>query len=157
LQTFEGKQAVLEQMYKQIVLLGLTSPYSLSPEDLWRTHDYVSRFAGFAALTPVTDTRELQEGYWVTRSAREPANVPASSNGDSNDAAYLLDLSQFVDNLLRHINGVKSGEPLRLVGMERLQRKTVLDLLTQLHRNWTRNPERKSPRQAIDEQIGMVW
>ena len=152
----EGKQVVIEQLYKQLIMLGLSSPFSLSPEEQWRTHDYLSRFATFAAIHADADSQDFQESYSIFPDCTQPAAVPYQ--GESiRPGARLLDLSQLVDNLQRHLEAIKGGESLRLIGMDRLQRGPVVDLLLKLYRNWTRNPLRKNPRTPINEQIGIVW
>lgn len=156
LQTPDGRQVVIEQLYKQIILLGLCSPYSMAPEEHWRCHDYLNRFAGFAEITPADDADAAGEAYTLNSQCSQPAQVPAYDSTVT-PGTCLLNLAPFVDNLQRHIEAVKSGESLRIVGMERQQRKQVLDLLSRLHRQWTRNPVRKSARTPIEEQIGLVW
>lgn len=156
LATPDGRQVMIEQLYKQVVLLGLASPYGLSPEDQWRAHDYTTRFAGYARICDGQDDDSWQDAYSVSGRCQQPALLPALHEALPADAR-LLDLADFIDNLQRHIDAIKSGESLRIVGMEKLQRKVVLDLLLKLHRHWTRNPLRKSPRQPINENIGLVW
>ena len=156
LQTPDGRQVMIEQIYKQIVLLGLCSPFGMSPEEHWRCHDYVSRFAGFVEITKPDDLTDFEEGYTVSALCTQPAQIP-DFNSVMDGSTRLLDLAKFVDNLQRHIDAIKGGESLRIVGMERQQRKNVLDLLVKLHNNWTRNPIRKNPRAPLSEQIGLVW
>lgn len=155
LQAPEGRPVMIEQLYKQIILLGLCSPYSMAPEEHWRCHDYLGRFAGFASLDATTDPEAATEAYTLHPHCCEPAQVPTLASAIPPE--LVLNLAPFVDNLQRHIELVKGGESLRIVGMERLQRKVVLDLLGRLHRQWTRNPVRRSPRTPLDAQIGLVW
>lgn len=156
LQTPEGKQASIEQLYKQIILIGLSSPFSLSPEEQWRTFDYVARFGHFTEISQVTDASTLQESYSLARDCSQPALLPGENTG-SRETVRLFNLAPFIDSLQRHMGAVKGGEALRIVGMERVQRRLVLDLLAKLHNNWTRNPERQGERQPIEESIGLVW
>lgn len=156
-QTPEGRQSCVDIQYKQIILMGLSSPFSLTPEEQWRACDYVTRFAGFVDISPVTDPAALQESYSLCRDCDQPARLPGELQAGNADQMRLFNLAPFVDNLQRHMAGVKGGEALRIVGMERVQRRLVLDLLAKLHTNWTRNPARKGQRQPIQEQIGLVW
>ncbi len=155
--TPDGRQSCIDILYKQVLLMGLSSPFSLTPEEQWRAHDYVVRFAGIVEITPVTDPAALLESYSLCRECDQPACLPGSTRHETSSALRLLNLAPFVDNLQRHMAGVKGGEPLRIVGMERVQRRLVLDLLAKLHTNWTRNPLRSGQRQPIQEQIGLVW
>lgn len=156
LQTPDGRQVMIEQVYKQIILLGLCSPHSLASEEHWRCHDYLTRFAGLADIAPADGMSAGEDAYILHAHCSQPAQMPECGT-TLPPGARLLDLAPFVDNLQRHIEAVKGGESLRIVGMDRLQRKVVLDLLMRLHRNWTRNPVRKSDRNAVEEQIGLVW
>ena len=156
LQTPDGRQVMIEQVYKQLILMGLCSPYSMSPEEHWRCHDYVARFGHLVELIPGLDDADSGDGYTVDRNCTQPARVPSLDSAP--DAhCQVVDLTRFVETLQRHIMAIKGGESLRVVGMERLQRKLVLELLNKLYTHWTRNPVRKSPRQPINEQIGVVW
>lgn len=156
LATPDGRQVMIEQLYKQIILLGLASPYALSPEEHWRAHDYALRFAGYTRICDSGQDDGWQDAYSVSPRCQQPALIP-SLHEQLPEQAHLLDLADFVDTLCRHIEAIRAGESLRIVGMERLQRKIVLELLVKLHGHWTRNPQRKSPRQSIAEDIGLVW
>lgn len=156
LTTPDGRQVMIEQLYKQIILLGLASPYGLSPEEHWRAHDYTQRFASHIRICDSEWDDDWQEAYRVSPCCQQPALTP-SLHQQPPEKAHLLDLADFVDTLNRHIEGIRAGESLRIVGMERLQRKIILDLLVKLHGLWIRNPQRKSPRQSIAEDIGLVW
>lgn len=156
LQTPDGRQVMIEQLYKQIILLGLCSPYSMTAEEHWRCHDYLHRFAGFAGIEATDEPEAAAEAYTLHPRCGQPAQVPTTDNTPA-QPGLLLNLAPFVDNLQRHLELIKSGESLRIVGMERLQRKTVVDLLGRLHRQWTRNPVRKSPRTPVEAQVGLVW
>ncbi|HVK98861.1 MAG TPA: hypothetical protein VM553_03575 [Dongiaceae bacterium] len=154
--TPDGKQSTIEQLYKQVILIGLSSPFGLSPEEQWRTFDYVARFGNAVEIKRETDTGALLESYSLNRECNQPALLPGETQ-HSTELPRLLNLAPFIDNLQRHMAAVKSGEALRVVGMERVQRRLVLDLLAKLHHNWTRNPERQSERKPIQEQIGLIW
>lgn len=157
LEAGEGRTTSIEQMYKQLVLFGLASPFSLTGEEQWRTQDYLARFAGLAALVPVTHPEPLLDSYFLDEQCRQPARLPGEAPATDMAHLRLLDLSAFVDGLQRHLTGVKTGDSLRTLGMERVQRRLVLDLLTRLYGHWTRNPVRRGERRPIRESIGLVW
>ncbi len=156
LQAPDGRQVSIEHIYNQIILMGLCSPHSLSAEEHWRCHDYIARFAGLVAISATADHSAFEDAYSVHIDCEQPAEIPRLQNS-LHRSACLLDLAQFVDNMQRHINALRNGESLRVIGMEHLQRKPVLDLLQKLQHNWTRNPARNSLRQVIQEQVGLVW
>ena len=156
LETPDGKQAMLENLYKQIVMLGLCSPFSLAPEEQWRAHDYLARFGHLVEIARLQDPADYMEGYSISPHCTQPALIPGGTSPQP-DNLHLLNLAPFVDTLQRHLEAVKGGESLRGIGMEKQQRRLVVDLLMKLYNNWTRNPTRKSPRSEIHEQVGIVW
>lgn len=136
--------------------MGLASPYAMSAEDQWRTCDYTARVADLLDLVEPPSIAQLSECYFVDPECRQPAHIPGTLPGTVTQAR-ILDLSHLMDTVYRHISAVKSGEPLRQTGLQNVQRRQVIDLLTYLAECWSRNPHRNSERLHIDEQIGLVW
>lgn len=151
-----GTEGSVSHLYKQSLLMGLASPYSMSAEDQWRTHDYTTKFASLLTLMEPESISQLSESYFVTPECLQPAyikgNLPESVTN-----ARVLDLSRLMDTAYRHLTAIRSGDSLRLTGLHNMQRKQALDLLSMLSDRWCRNPHRKGERKPIDEQIGLVW
>ncbi|AUM14545.1 hypothetical protein [Ketobacter alkanivorans] len=152
----EGKQGTVSHMYKQSLLMGLASPYAMSAEDQWRTCDYTARFASLVDLMEPANITQLGECYFVEPECLQPANIPGNLPGTVTDTR-VLDLSRLLDTLYRHLTAIKSGESLRLTGLQNVQRKQAVELLDSLSQCWSRNPHRSGERHDINEQIGLVW
>jgi hypothetical protein len=146
----------ISHLYKQSLLLGLSSPYAMSAEDQWRTADYTERFAGLMSLAPIKESPQPPESYFVEPICSQAAFIPGSDIKQP-DSAKILDLSKLLDTVHRHISAIKAGESIRLTGIKNIQRRQAVDLLSTLYHGWSRNPERQWQRKAINEQIGLVW
>ncbi|MEE2732803.1 MAG: hypothetical protein VYA55_18435 [Pseudomonadota bacterium] len=151
-----GTEGTVAHLYKQSLLMGLASPYSMSAEDQWRTHDYTTKFAGLLTLMEPESIAQLTESYFVTPDCLQPAYVQGKLP-DTITQARVLDLSRLMDTVYRHLTAIRSGDSLRLTGLHNMQRKQAMDLMTMLSDRWCRNPHRNGERREIDEQIGLVW
>lgn len=142
-----------DQIYRQILLLGLTSTNRLSMPELLVAKQLIMDLAGQAALIPVEAIQGQAHGYLVDASRDEPPRFLRIQAETLEAGCYLLDLAPAVTLLTHSIEQLakvqnSSNHPGQLYD--------ELTLLQSLAAEWQQPRRRRHQRLPIQEVIELI-
>ncbi|WP_146056747.1 hypothetical protein [Chromobacterium alticapitis] len=142
----------LADIYRQILLLGLTATNRLSPAEMTLARQLVYDLARHVALQPVRELSDSRHGYLLDPLEDAPPRYLPAAAGSLQDHCYLLDLSGPLASMRRSLEqlqktGASPGGG--MVGEE-------IQLLAQLSETWQRPRRRKHARESAQAVMEVV-
>ncbi|PXX49842.1 hypothetical protein [Aquitalea magnusonii] len=147
------KDDSLELIYRQILLLGLTSTNRLSMPELLVTKQLIMDLSRQTVLLPVEALKGTVHGYLVDSSRDEPPRFLRVQSETLEAACYLLDLSQAI-TVLTH--SVEQLTRLQNTSHSPSQVYDELALLQSLAAEWQQPRRRRHPRLPMQEVIELI-
>ncbi|HEY8353696.1 MAG TPA: hypothetical protein VIK69_01610 [Methylophilaceae bacterium] len=142
--TVDGKKTSIDLLYKQILLMALTDPQHLAPQDMEQVADYIARFAGHTQLQGL-GILENPAGIFIIALDSDKPPIPYIKNveqtDDSTDILFItVDLARLVH---QHLQMLQSGNIARNSGLpENASDGRYQDMLVYLIKHWGVSPKR---------------
>ena len=155
----DDQKTSIDLLYKQILLMALTDPQHLAPQDMELVADYIARFANHTQLQGL-GILENPAGIFVVALDSDKPPVPHVKNveqtDDSTDILFItVDLARLVH---QHLQMLQSGNIARNSGLpENSLDSKYQDMLVYLIKHWGVSPKRiyKRSNMSSRAQLGV--
>ncbi|QEL57546.1 hypothetical protein [Chromobacterium paludis] len=142
----------LSDIYRQILLLGLTATNRLSPSEMRLTRQLVYDLARQVALRPVSELSDSRHGYVLDPQEDAPPRYLLAAAGAQQNHCYLLELSGALASMRRSLDQLQKSSASPgggLVGEE-------IQLLSLLSEAWQRPRRRKHARETAQAVVEII-
>lgn len=141
--------------YKRILLLSLTSPYSLRHGEINKIYDTLERWSGHTELYHMDNKDQLEGFFAVNLQGNEPPRYLAMNNRQNFNASTsrTLNTDMLTDSIRVEIQHAKDIGSTTLAGIDAHRPDLSHDLLRRLLTAWGTVPKRVFSRSRTDRQV----